>query len=67
VKKAGYIWTDYKINTEIAKELNITAALDKIQEYNKKWLQQLNGMPINSLLTIIKKLQTKRQKAYSSW
>jgi hypothetical protein len=26
-KTAGYIWTDYKTNTEIAKELNITPIL----------------------------------------
>ena len=27
--------TDYKTNTEIAKELNITPVLDKIQEYGE--------------------------------
>jgi len=26
---AGYTWTDYKTNTEIAKELNVTPVLDK--------------------------------------
>jgi hypothetical protein len=30
---AGYTWTDYKTNTETAKELNITPVLDKIQDY----------------------------------
>ena len=29
-KTAGYTWTDYKTNTEIAKELNITLFLYKI-------------------------------------
>jgi hypothetical protein len=29
---AGYTWIDYKTNTWIAKELNITSVLDKIQE-----------------------------------
>lgn len=29
-KTAGYIWSDYKTNTETAKELNITPFLDKI-------------------------------------
>jgi hypothetical protein len=28
-KTAGYTCTDYKTNTEIAKELNITPVLDK--------------------------------------
>jgi hypothetical protein len=32
-RTAGYTWTDYKTNREIAKELNITPVLDKIQDY----------------------------------
>jgi len=35
-KTVGYNWTDYKINTEFAKELNISPVLDKIQEYKRK-------------------------------
>ena len=30
---AGYTLTDYKTNTEIAKELNITPVLDILQKY----------------------------------
>ena len=33
---AGYTWTDCKTNTEIAKELNTTPVLDKIQDYRMK-------------------------------
>jgi hypothetical protein len=29
-KRAGYLFTDYETNTEIAKVLNITPLLDKI-------------------------------------
>jgi hypothetical protein len=29
---AGYIWTDYKTNVQIAKELKITQILDKLLE-----------------------------------
>jgi hypothetical protein len=47
-KKAEYNWTDHK--TEIAKELNTTPVLDKIQEYRIKWLQHINRMPHNRLL-----------------
>jgi len=43
-KKAGYIWTDYKTNTETAKEINITPVLGKIQEYNTNWSQHVNRM-----------------------
>jgi len=32
-KTAVCTWTDNKTNTEIAKELNITPDLDKMQEY----------------------------------
>jgi hypothetical protein len=37
-KTVGCTWTDYKINTKTAKELNITPVLEKIQEYRKSWL-----------------------------
>jgi hypothetical protein len=32
-KTAGYTWTDFRTNTEIAKELNTASVLDKIREY----------------------------------
>jgi hypothetical protein len=32
-RTAGYTWTDYKTNTQIAKELKITPRLDKQLEY----------------------------------
>jgi len=31
-KGTGYTWTNFETKTEIAKELNITPVLDKIQE-----------------------------------
>jgi len=31
-RTAGYIWTDYKTNSQIAKELEITPILDKLLE-----------------------------------
>jgi hypothetical protein len=34
-KTAGYSWIDYKTNTVIEKQLNITPVLDKIQEYRR--------------------------------
>jgi len=33
-RTAGYIWTDYKTNSHIAKELEITPVLVKLLEYN---------------------------------
>ena len=42
---AGYTWTDYKTNTEIAKELNVTPILEKIQDYWQNWIQHVNRMP----------------------
>jgi 3,4-dihydroxy-2-butanone 4-phosphate synthase len=35
---AGYICTDYKINTETAKGLNLTPVLDKIRDYRRNWV-----------------------------
>jgi hypothetical protein len=32
MRTAGYIWTDYKTNLQIAKELKITPVLDKLLE-----------------------------------
>jgi len=32
--------------TEIAKELNITPVLDKIQKYRRNWLQHTNRMTL---------------------
>jgi hypothetical protein len=32
-RAAGCIWTDYKTNAQIAKELKITPILDKLLEY----------------------------------
>jgi hypothetical protein len=37
-RTAGYAWTDHKTITEIAKKLNITPVLDKIQDYKKNWV-----------------------------
>jgi len=44
---AGYNWTDYKTNTQIAKELKITPILDKLLEYKRSWIQHVNRMPRN--------------------
>jgi len=36
-RTAVYTWTDNKTNAEIAKELNITPDLGKMQDYRSKW------------------------------
>jgi len=48
-KTAGYTCKDYKTNTEISKELNITPVLDALQEYRWNWLQHINRMPLSTL------------------
>jgi hypothetical protein len=53
-RTAGYIWTDYKTNAQIAKELKITPILDKLLEYKKNWIQHVNRMPRNRLLRVMK-------------
>jgi hypothetical protein len=42
IRTAGYTWTDYKTNTQITKELKITAILDKLLEYKRNWIQHVN-------------------------
>jgi ABC-type ATPase involved in cell division len=53
-RTAGYIWTDYKTNTQIAKELKITTILVKSLEYKRNWIQHVNRMPRNRLPRIMK-------------
>ena len=48
-RTAGYTWTDYKTNAQIAKELRITPVLDKLLEYKRNWIQYVNRMPRNRL------------------
>jgi hypothetical protein len=51
---AGYTWTDYITNTQIAKELKITPILDKLLEYKRNWIQHVNRMPRNRLTRVMK-------------
>jgi uncharacterized membrane protein len=48
-------WTSYEPNTEIAKELNRTPLLDKMQDYRRNWIQHVDRMSPNRLPRIIKK------------
>ena len=51
---AGYTWTDHKTNTQIAKELEITPILDKLQEYKRNWIYHVNRMPRSRLPRVMK-------------
>jgi hypothetical protein len=53
-RTAGYIWTDYKTNAQISKELKITPILDKLLEYKENWIQHVNRMPRNRLPRVMK-------------
>jgi hypothetical protein len=53
-RTAGYTWTDYKTNTQIAKELKITPILEKLLEDKRNWIQHVNGMHRNRLLSTMK-------------
>ena len=44
-RTAGYTWTYYKTNAQIAKDLKITLILDKLLEYKRSWIQHVNRMP----------------------
>jgi len=53
-RTAGYTWTDYKTNVQIAKDLKITLILDKLLEYKRTWIQHVNRMPRNRLRRVMK-------------
>jgi hypothetical protein len=53
-RTARYTRTDYKINTQIAKELKITQILEKLLEYERNWIQHVNRMPRNRLPRVMK-------------
>jgi len=54
-KTAGYTWTDYKANGQIAKELKKKRPnLDKLLEYERSWIQHVNRMPRNRLPRVMK-------------
>jgi hypothetical protein len=52
---ARYIWTDYKTNAQIVKELKITPILDKLLEYKRNWIQHINRIPRNRLPRVMKR------------
>ena len=53
-RAAGYTRSDYKTNTQIAKELKITPILDKLLECKGKWIQHVNRMSRNKLPRVMK-------------
>jgi len=53
-RTAGYTWTDYKTNAQIAKELKITPMLDKLSAYKRSWIQHVNRLPRNVLPRVMK-------------
>jgi len=48
------LWTDYKTNAQIAKELKITPILDKLLEYKTSCIRHVNRMPRNRLPRVMK-------------
>jgi hypothetical protein len=55
MRTAGYFWTDYKTNAQIAKEIKITPILDKLLEYKRNWIQHVNRMPRNRYPRVMKR------------
>ena len=49
-RTAGYTWADYKTNSHIANELEITPVL----EYKRNWIQHVNRIPRDRLPRIMK-------------
>jgi hypothetical protein len=64
-RTAGYIWTDYKTNAQIAKKLKITPILDKLLEYKRNRIQHVNTMPRNRLPRVMKRYSPTGRKNHS--
>jgi hypothetical protein len=52
-RTAGYTWTDYKTNIQIAKELKLTPIFYKLLEYKRHWKEHVNRMPRNRLPRVL--------------
>ena len=61
-KTAVYTRTDYKTNTEIAKTVNITPDLDKMQDYRSNWSRCVRRMSFYRLPRITESYQPKGKK-----
>ena len=57
-RTAGYTWTDYKTNGQIAKELKMTKILDKLLEYKRSCIKHVNRMPRNRLPRVMNHYST---------
>jgi len=53
-RTAGYTRTDYKKNTQVAKELKITQILDKLLGYKRNWILYVNRMSRNRKPRVMK-------------
>jgi hypothetical protein len=53
-RTAGYTWTDYKTNSHITKDLEITPSLDNLLGYKRNWIQHVNRTPRDRLPRIMK-------------
>jgi hypothetical protein len=63
-RTARYIWTDYKTNKQIAKELKITPILDNLLKYRRNWIQHVNRMPRNRLPRVMKRYSPTGRRNY---
>jgi hypothetical protein len=63
-RTARYTWTEYKTNTQITKELQITTILDKLLECKKNLIQHVNRIPRNRLPRVMKHYSPTGRKSY---
>ena len=65
-RTAGYTRTDYRTNTQIAKELKITPILYKLLEHKRNWIHRVNRMPRNRLPRVMKHYSLTGKKNHGS-
>jgi len=63
-RTAGYIWPDYKTNTQIANKLEILPILNRLLQYKGKCIQHVNRMPRNRLPRVTKHYSPNGRRNY---
>jgi hypothetical protein len=59
---AKYIWSDYKRNDDILKELKTEPVMGKILKYENNWIQHVNMIQRDGIPKLLKNRGKKKQK-----
>jgi hypothetical protein len=58
---AKYIWSDYKRNYDILKELKTEPVMGKILKYKNSWIQHVNRMQRDTIPKLLKNYKPREE------